>query len=181
MEKKVKAWNYEKIGRVWIRDAKSIFLRTLSEKVWKHSINCFEAGKNRNIGVLLAKNFRKTALWATVLLLQIHFGLTWKMSLAHFLQRLCWHGRITTGFVNISRHMGQISCFSKLSMLFIFQIIFREGKKKRTKQNKTPPRQHVKKWLKTTNVKMVGSCGKACCSGPGGCSELLSCCCHFCF
>lgn len=39
------------------------------------------------------------------------------MSLAHFRQRLCWQGSITTGFVNISRQMGQISCFSKLSIL----------------------------------------------------------------
>lgn len=42
---------------------------------------------------------------------------TWNMSLAHFRQRLCWHGKITTGLVNISRQIGQISCFSKLSMV----------------------------------------------------------------
>ena len=42
---------------------------------------------------------------------------TWKMSLAHFLHRLCWQGRMTTGFVNISKQMGQMSCFSKLSMV----------------------------------------------------------------
>lgn len=39
------------------------------------------------------------------------------MSFAHFRQRLCWHGRITTGFVKISRQIGQISCFSKMSMV----------------------------------------------------------------
>lgn len=44
--------------------------------------------------------------------------LTWKMSLAHFRQRLCWQGRMTTGLVNISRQMGQISCFSRFSMAF---------------------------------------------------------------
>lgn len=43
--------------------------------------------------------------------------LTWKMSLAHLRHRLCWQGRITTGLVNISRQMGQMSCFSRLSML----------------------------------------------------------------
>lgn len=42
---------------------------------------------------------------------------TWKMSLAHFLHRLCWQGRMTTGLVNISKQMGQISCFSRLSMV----------------------------------------------------------------
>ena len=47
---------------------------------------------------------------------------TWKTSLAHFLQRLCWHGRMTTGFVNISRHMGQISCFSRFSMVFMLWL-----------------------------------------------------------
>lgn len=39
------------------------------------------------------------------------------MSLAHLRQRLCWQGRMTTGLVNISKQMGQISCFSRLSML----------------------------------------------------------------
>lgn len=47
---------------------------------------------------------------------KVNSFLTWKTSLAHFLQRLCWQGKITTGLVNISRHMGQISCFSKFSM-----------------------------------------------------------------
>lgn len=42
---------------------------------------------------------------------------TWKTSLAHLRQRLCWQGRITTGLENISRQMGQMSCFSRLSML----------------------------------------------------------------
>lgn len=42
--------------------------------------------------------------------------LTWKTSLAHLRQRLCWQGRITTGLLNISRQMGQSSCFSRLSM-----------------------------------------------------------------
>lgn len=45
------------------------------------------------------------------------FLLTWKMSLAHLRQRLCWQGKMTTGLVNISKQMGQISCFSRLSML----------------------------------------------------------------
>lgn len=44
-------------------------------------------------------------------------GPTWKTSLAHFRHRLCWQGRITTGLENISRQMGQMSCFSRLSML----------------------------------------------------------------
>jgi len=44
-------------------------------------------------------------------------GPTWKISLAHFLHRLCWQGRMTTGLVNISKQMGQISCFSRLSMV----------------------------------------------------------------
>lgn len=39
------------------------------------------------------------------------------MSLAHFRQRLCWQGKMTTGLVNISRQIGQISCFSRLSMV----------------------------------------------------------------
>lgn len=43
--------------------------------------------------------------------------LTWKTSLAHLRQRLCWQGRMTTGLVNISRQMGQMSCFSRLSMM----------------------------------------------------------------
>lgn len=42
---------------------------------------------------------------------------TWKTSLAHLRHRLCWQGRITTGLENISRQMGQMSCFSRLSML----------------------------------------------------------------
>ena len=37
--------------------------------------------------------------------------------MAHLRHRLCWQGRITTGLENISRQMGQISCFSRLSML----------------------------------------------------------------
>lgn len=41
---------------------------------------------------------------------------TWKMSLAHLRQRLCWQGRMTTGLENISRHTGQTSCFSRFSM-----------------------------------------------------------------
>lgn len=44
-------------------------------------------------------------------------GPTWKTSLAHLRHRLCWQGRITTGLENISRQMGQMSCFSRLSML----------------------------------------------------------------
>lgn len=42
-------------------------------------------------------------------------NLTWKTSLAHFRQRLCWQGRMTTGLENISRQTGQISCFSRFS------------------------------------------------------------------
>lgn len=45
---------------------------------------------------------------------------TWNISLAHFRQRLCWQGKITTGFVNISRQIGQISCFSRLSIVSRF-------------------------------------------------------------
>lgn len=40
---------------------------------------------------------------------------TWYSSLAHFLHRLCWQGRMTTGLVNSSRQMGQISCFSRVA------------------------------------------------------------------
>lgn len=39
---------------------------------------------------------------------------TWYSSLAHLRQRLCRQGRITTGFVNTSRQMGQMSCFSSV-------------------------------------------------------------------
>lgn len=39
---------------------------------------------------------------------------TWYSSLAHLRQRLCRQGRITTGFVNTSRQMGQMSCFSRV-------------------------------------------------------------------
>lgn len=45
---------------------------------------------------------------------------TWKMSLAHLRHRLCWHGKMTTGLVKISRQMGHISCLSKLSMVTRF-------------------------------------------------------------
>ncbi|KAG7265593.1 hypothetical protein CRUP_031265, partial [Coryphaenoides rupestris] len=37
-------------------------------------------------------------------------------SLAQLRHRLCWQGSMTTGLVNISRQMGQLSCFSRLSM-----------------------------------------------------------------
>lgn len=44
------------------------------------------------------------------------------MSLAHFRQRLCWQGKITTGLTNISRQIGQISCFSRLSIVPRFMV-----------------------------------------------------------
>lgn len=68
------------------------------------------------------------------------------MSLAHFLHRLCWQGRITTGFVNISRHMGQISCFSKLSMLFIFQGIIQEEAENHSRKLRSNLRRLMLRW-----------------------------------
>lgn len=47
----------------------------------------------------------------------MRYNLTWKTSLAHLRQRLCWQGRMTTGLENISRQTGQISCFSRFSMV----------------------------------------------------------------
>lgn len=61
--------------------------------------------------------FFKPGRFATGLRSVGHTGLTWKTSLAHLRQRLCWQGRMTTGLENISRHTGQISCFSRLSMV----------------------------------------------------------------
>lgn len=81
----------KKILSVFYKDLKSLRLKYLNVTLLK----CFTPTRHL-----------KTNNW------HIH---TWYSSLAHLRQRLCRQGNITTGFVNTSRQMGQISCFSSVS------------------------------------------------------------------
>lgn len=117
---------------------------------------------------------------------QIHL-LTWKTSLAHFLQRLCWQGRMTTGFVNISRHMGQISCFSKFSMLFILwrKLLLTQynSLKNQIRQDQTGKRPFFKSVYSGPTVRLRGRPAAPVLAGVGcylgGVSSVFSIyCCH---